>query len=180
MKTKTAASSSISRKRRKRRRKWRKKGRERRRKRWAKQGSRFVQGSLFWIKWRCSFLVVSFLYPFRLCQTEWLRLSSMNMMPGQGCGVKPPTRSVSLVLSLTFSAFLLVVLIPAYFLQFKLSERRIDISSVVEEEARKTVLSQKQGIHRCFISEDKTPGREGGQFFRTEGVNLRVSCLAFH
>ncbi|ELU12458.1 hypothetical protein CAPTEDRAFT_154177 [Capitella teleta] len=56
---------------------------------------------------------------------------------------------------------------------YDIMEKRIDIASIVEMEARKAVVTEKPGISRCFVTDDKTIGREGLQVFKTEGVNMR-------
>ncbi|KAK2179285.1 hypothetical protein NP493_500g02080 [Ridgeia piscesae] len=54
-----------------------------------------------------------------------------------------------------------------------LAERKVDMTSVVEKEAKRTVLYQVPGISRCFLSESRELGQEGTMKLRFEGVNIQ-------
>ena len=59
-------------------------------------------------------------------------------------------------------------------LQLPLSERKIDMASVIEREAKRMVLYEIPGITRCLLSESHELGQEGVMKLRFEGVNVQV------
>lgn len=63
-------------------------------------------------------------------------------------------------------------------LQIDLAAKKLDMTSCIEETAKKSVLHQVRHINRCFLSQSKAPGEEGVWRIKTEGVNIQVSQRA--
>lgn len=56
------------------------------------------------------------------------------------------------------------------FAQFDLANSKLDMTSLIEQDAGRVILHQVPGIARCLLSDNK-----GKLQFKTEGVNITVS-----
>ena len=54
-----------------------------------------------------------------------------------------------------------------------LSDKKLDLTSLIEELAKRTVVYQVSKISRAFLSDSTKPGEEGTHL-KTEGVNIQV------
>ena len=63
--------------------------------------------------------------------------------------------------------------------QTGLADRKLDMTSLVEELAKRAVVYQVPGISRAFLTDSQKPGEEGTHL-KTEGIDIQVKPAAFY